>query len=107
MTAEHDRMVYTRYALTRVIIRSLGQSETDAARMASQMMDDGDFLDMLLCEITPRDIQRYRRGAVLADFNGRNHKDVCRKHGISRQTLYRHLMEKSHNPPDYETTTEP
>lgn len=31
--------------------------------------------------------QRY--AAIKADFNGRNHTEVCKKHGISRSTLYR------------------
>lgn len=33
--------------------------------------------------------QRY--AAIKADFNGRNHTEVCKKHGISRSTLYRAL----------------
>lgn len=32
---------------------------------------------------------RYDAKAVLADFTGRNHTETCRKHGISRRTLYR------------------
>jgi Mor family transcriptional regulator len=29
-----------------------------------------------------------RNAAVLAEFNGRNHAEVCKKHDISRRTLY-------------------
>ncbi|MFW6021663.1 MAG: Mor transcription activator family protein [Guyparkeria sp.] len=28
-----------------------------------------------------------KRAAALADFDGRNHDQVCRKHGIARRTL--------------------
>jgi len=32
-----------------------------------------------------------RNEAVLREFNGRNHREVCRRHGISKRTLYRIL----------------
>ena len=32
-----------------------------------------------------------RRAAVLADLNGRNHAEVCEKHGITKRTLYNYL----------------
>lgn len=32
---------------------------------------------------------RYDRDAVVRDFDGRNLKQVCSEHGISRSTLYR------------------
>lgn len=35
--------------------------------------------------------RRYDEEAVLADFTGRNHREVCMQHGISRATLYRIL----------------
>lgn len=35
----------------------------------------------------------FRRQKVLADFNGRNHADVCRRHRISQRTLERYLAE--------------
>lgn len=34
---------------------------------------------------------RYNPEQVLRDFNGRNHSEVCRRHRISRATLYRVL----------------
>ncbi|MCC5809880.1 MAG: helix-turn-helix domain-containing protein [Ectothiorhodospiraceae bacterium] len=34
-----------------------------------------------------------RREAALRDFSGDNHDAVCRRHGISRRTLYRWLAE--------------
>lgn len=33
-----------------------------------------------------------KREAVLSDFNGSNGATVCRKHGISRSTLYRYIQ---------------
>lgn len=36
---------------------------------------------------------RYDRGAVLRDFDGRNHQQVCSEHHISRSTLYRILRQ--------------
>ncbi|TQE91142.1 MAG: DNA-binding protein, partial [Spiribacter salinus] len=30
-----------------------------------------------------------RDAAIRAEFTGRNHDEVCRRHGISRRTLYR------------------
>jgi len=30
-----------------------------------------------------------RRAAIRRDFDGKNHNEVCKKHGISRSTLYR------------------
>lgn len=32
-----------------------------------------------------------RRAAVLADFTGANHAEVCAKHGINSRTLYNYL----------------
>lgn len=32
-----------------------------------------------------------RYAAIKRDFNGANHNEVCKKHGISRSTLYRAL----------------
>ena len=32
------------------------------------------------------------RERVLTDFTGQNHAEVCRRHGISRATLYRYLL---------------
>jgi len=39
--------------------------------------------------ITKREIRVTRDDAVRRSFNGRNHREVCRKHDISRRTLYR------------------
>ena len=38
-----------------------------------------------------REAIKRRNEAVLREFNGRNHLEVCRRHGISRRTLYRIL----------------
>ena len=42
----------------------------------------------------PINKQASKRREVLEDFNGSNHDEVCRKHRITRRTLYRYLNVK-------------
>ena len=37
--------------------------------------------------------QPERYAAIKRDFDGKNHNEVCKKHGISRSTLYRALCQ--------------
>ncbi len=89
MSAEHDVMTYARYRLTRVLARSLDQTEPAASAMADQLMQDDEFVSLLLDEMSPCAVRSIRREAIRADFTGRNHDEVMRKHKISRRTLYR------------------
>jgi Mor family transcriptional regulator len=42
----------------------------------------------------PINKQASKRREVLEDFDGTNHDEVCRKHRITRRTLYRYLNAK-------------
>jgi len=89
LSAEHDVMTYVRYQLTRVLARSLGQPEHAASAMAESLMQDDEFVALMLDEQNTSTVRAIRRDAILADFNGRNHAEVMAKHKISRATLFR------------------
>lgn len=96
MSAERDHDVARHNTLVRVIRRALGLPENVAVLMAEHLArelsrETGGMY------IPKREISReVRDQAVLRDFNGRNHHDVIRQHGISRATFFR-IIGKSHN----------
>lgn len=75
-----------RAELVRVLSES-GAGEAQAFRMASQVMVAvATRYQGELIYVRP---PKYDEQAVLRDFDFRNHRLVCERHGISRRTLYR------------------
>lgn len=93
MSAEHDVAVSFRYDLVRAIREALGLPENVAVPMADHIAR-GLTRRMGGLYIPSRDIRRDRDSAILSDFNGRNHAEVMRTHGISKRTLYRVISQK-------------
>jgi hypothetical protein len=87
-TIDQDAAVNFRNTLIRIIRSSLGLPETVALPMADALAK-GMCSELGGLYITKREIRGSRDEAVRRDFTGRNHRDVCRKHEISRATLYR------------------
>lgn len=87
-TIEQDAAVNFRNTLIRIIRASLGLPETVALPMADELAK-GMSNELGGLYITKREIRSTRDDAVRRSFNGRNHREVCRKHDISRRTLYR------------------
>ena len=87
-TLEQDAAINFRNTLIRIIRASLGLPETVAMPMADELAK-GLANEMGGLYITKREIRSVRDEAVRRDFTGRNHKEICRRHGISRRTLYR------------------
>lgn len=83
-----DAAVNFRNTLIRIIRSSLGLPETVAVPMAEELAR-GLSNEMGGLYITKREIRVTRDDAVRRDFTGRNHREVCRQHDISRRTLYR------------------
>lgn len=92
MTLRDDARLQMRTRIVRVIRESTGLLEQFAVPIADQVLKvverdiDGHALNR-----TEREMQEQRDRLVLADFDGRNRDEVCRKHGISRATFYRIL----------------
>lgn len=87
-TLDQDAAVNFRNTLIRIIRASLGLPETVAMPMADELAK-GMCSELGGLYITKREIRSTRDEAVRRDFTGRNHREVCRKHDISRATLYR------------------
>ena len=83
-----DAAVNFRNTLIRIIRSALGLPETVAVPIADELAK-GLSNEMGGLYITKREIRATRDDAVRRDFTGRNHREVCRKHDISRRTLYR------------------
>ena len=86
--ARHDDFIAAlRADIVRVLVEQTGGPETHVIPVASKII--------AAMQLRYGGNEVYIRGpaydaaAVLADFNHRNHAEVCRKHGISRRTLYR------------------
>jgi Mor family transcriptional regulator len=84
-----DFLAALRADIVRVLVEQTGAPEGHVMGMAAQII-----------EVTQRRFgadsvyirkPAYDPDAVLSDFDGRNHAAVCRKHQISRRTLYRVL----------------
>lgn len=82
-----------RAELVRVLVQESGAGEAQAFRMASQVLSAvgtryrGE-------KVYVRE-EKYDEAAVLRDFDYRNHRTVCERHGISRRTLYRILKRQA------------
>lgn len=72
------------------IVQAYGAPESAAMQLASKII--GAMQHRFQGETVYFPAPRKDIDAVLRDFDGRNYKEVCRKHHISRSTLYRHLQ---------------
>ena len=89
-TLEQDAAINFRNTLIRIIRASLGLPETIAMPMADELAK-GLSNEIGGLYITKREIRSTRNDAIRRDFNGRNHREVSRKHGVSVATVYRIL----------------
>ena len=93
MAKHEDFIAALRADIVRVLVERTGGTEPHVIPMASQIiaaMQQRFAGERLYVKAKPPvDVDR-----VIADFNYRNHKEVCRKHQISRRTLYRLLASR-------------
>lgn len=87
-TIDQDAAVNFRNTLIRVIRKTLGLPEPVAVPMADELAK-GLSSELGGLYIAKREIRATRDDAIRRDFNGRNHGEVMRSHGISKRTLYR------------------
>ncbi len=87
-TLQRDAAADFHNELVRLIRETLGLPEKIAVPMAD-VLAAGLQRRMGGLMVPKREIRGARDAAVLRDFNGRNHAEVMRAHGISRATLYR------------------
>lgn len=92
MTHEADKAVTLSYIMTSALRDELGMSESDAARIAedllrnmSRQVGGSEIYFPKLTELE----RRKRHERVLRAFNGSNADDVIRAEGISRSTFYK------------------
>lgn len=86
--ADNEQMI--KQAIVTVVHESTGLHEHIAMPIAERVFDQlADRFGQERVYFT-RSL-RTRRERVLADFDGTNFSAVCRKHGISRRTLYRYI----------------
>ncbi|MCK5769484.1 Mor transcription activator family protein [Algiphilus sp.] len=90
MSIDQDTEVNVKSRMTRVIREHTGLAERIAVEMA------GEAWNALVTQLGGERVyfcpsKAERDAAVIRDFNGRNHAEVCREHDISRRTLYRIL----------------
>lgn len=90
MAKQEDFIAAIRADIVRVLVEQTGATETHVIPMASMIIQamQARFSGEQVYVKAPPKADAH---AVLADFDYRNHKDVCRKHGISKRTLYRML----------------
>lgn len=90
MSLGEDTQSRIRNRVTRVVREHTGFSEQIAVQIAAEVLERivDDFRGERVYVSPSRDD---RRAAVRRDFNGRNHEEVCKAHGISERTLYRYL----------------
>lgn len=94
MSAGDDKAAAMRNEITSAIREATGLHERFANELSDEILSrlmtrwGGDRLHVPACDRAARD------EAIRADFNGRNHDEVCRRHGISRRTLYRLIGER-------------
>lgn len=90
MTLRDDVRLQMRMRIVRVIRESTGLLEQFAVPIANEVLQvverdiDGQTLSR-----TDGELQAQRDRMVLAEFNGRNRNEVCRRHAISKATFYR------------------
>lgn len=87
---QEDNLAGIRSDIVERLRREHGAPESQAFRMASDIIGliRQRFMggQIYVAKPKPYDAQK-----VAADFRGNNHDEVCRRHGISRRTLYRVL----------------
>lgn len=89
MSAEDDKAAAVRTDITRAIREATGLHERFAGEISDEILHclqqrwGGDRV-----YIPSRD-RAARDAAIRAEFDGRNHIEICRRHAISRATLYR------------------
>lgn len=93
MSIGADTQSHLRTRTTRVVREKTGFSEQLAVLIA------GELVEILLDEFRGEQIymspsRLERDTAVLIEFNGRNHGEICDRHEISRSTLYRILQKR-------------
>lgn len=89
VTLEQDAAVNFRNDLVRALRDQFGMSEKVAVLVLAEISAwSGNGYKNSLC-ITSSEVRELKVEAVLHDFNGRNHGEVMRKHGLSQRTLYR------------------
>lgn len=90
MAAEtEDHLAALRTEIVSLVRCRTGTTEDVALRMASEII--GVLRSRFAGERIYFPSPRYDVQQVLADFDGRNAPEVCRKHGISLRTFYRLL----------------
>jgi len=87
---QEDSAILLRGEFTRILIqRRPGMCETEASALAGDIVSGLRELYGSQKLYVPGPDRSGLKAAVLRDFRGNNHGEVCRKHGISRATLYR------------------
>lgn len=92
-TIDRDAAVNFRNALIRIIRRALRLPEPQVVPMAEELAR-AFAAEMGGLYIPKREIVASRDEAIRRDFNGRNHFEVMKKHGVSQRTLYRVIKGK-------------
>ncbi|MDN5937876.1 MAG: hypothetical protein L0H83_04375 [Salinisphaera sp.] len=97
MSVGADTQARMRTRVTRVVREHTGFNERLALYIASEIIDAliEDYRGERLYVSASR---AERDAAVLIDFNGRNHRAVCARHGVSRSTLYRIIGQRCRRP---------
>lgn len=94
MSADDDKAAAVRTDITRAIREATGLHERFAVEISDGILHrlqqrwGGDRIYI------PSKDRAARDAAIRAAFDGRNHDEVCRRHGISRATLYRILGQR-------------
>lgn len=66
-------------------------TENLAEQMEQQLYAEYSGQAVYIPKVPSRRAREARRDAVLREFNGRNRKEVCGKHGLSKAQFYRML----------------
>lgn len=88
-----DHLAALRADYVDMIRRNTGCDEANAMRIASQCI--AALQQRFAGERVYFPAPKYDAGAILADFNGRNRDEVCRKHRVSRRLLYKLLRQRA------------
>jgi len=95
MSTGDDKAAAMRAEITSAIREATGLHERFATEISDEILArlmtrwGGDRLHVPARDRAARD------AAIRAEFDGRNHDAVCRRHGISRATLYRVIGERA------------
>ena len=92
-TQENTRISLIK-TITRVVREATGLHERFSCEIANSIVDELSKTHGCSELYIPALPKETRRAQVLADYDGRNASEVCRKHNIGKTTLYRYLQEK-------------